>query len=289
MLIPTDGICICTATHFGFGVGLGFGEADGLAESPAEPLPLGEAVACAMPDWVGSGMGGRLWPGACWSRSSWPRTISDTPARASRIGTEKPGRMRRRTDASLATGGGGESARALAIARTALAAQPAGLVTDLDGTLAPIVPVPSEAMLLPVASDALRALAGRLAVVAVITGRAALDARRMLGSAGNQALVIGNHGPRMAGARRSGSRGRGRAGGAGLGHCRPDRAGAGAARRAGRGEGPVGHYPLSAGSGSPGCPGVAAHRVGGGRRRRGRGSRGSPVDRAAPRWPRRQG
>src|SRR5439155_25621195 len=194
MLIPTDGICICTATHFGFGVGLGFGEADGLAESPAEPLPLGEAVACAMPDWVGSGMGGRLWPGACWSRSSWPRTISDTPARASRIGTEKPGRMRRRTDASLATGGGGESARALAIARTALAAQPAGLVTDLDGTLAPIVPVPSEAMLLPVASDALRALAGRLAVVAVITGRAPLDARRMLGSAGSQALVIGNHG-----------------------------------------------------------------------------------------------
>ena len=84
--------------------------------------------------------------------------------------------------------------RALAIAREALAAEPAGLVTDLDGTLAPIVPVPSEAMPHPGVSDALRALRARLAVVAVIAGRAALDARRMLGSAGSHALVIGNHG-----------------------------------------------------------------------------------------------
>src|SRR5438876_9877766 len=109
MLIPTDGICICTATHFGFGVGLGFGEADGLAETPAEPVELGEAVVCAMADWVGSGMGGRLWPGAGWSRSSWPTIINATPARASRIGTAKPGRRRRRTDGSLETGGGRET------------------------------------------------------------------------------------------------------------------------------------------------------------------------------------
>jgi trehalose 6-phosphate phosphatase len=67
-------------------------------------------------------------------------------------------------------------------------------VTDLDGTLAPIVPVPSEAQALPSAADALLGLASQLAVVAVITGRAALDARRMLGRAGNHLMVIGNHG-----------------------------------------------------------------------------------------------
>ncbi len=82
----------------------------------------------------------------------------------------------------------------MAVAAAALATQPAGLVTDLDGTLAPIVPVPSEARPLPGAGDVLLALASRLAVVAVITGRAALDARRILGSAGNHVLVIGNHG-----------------------------------------------------------------------------------------------
>jgi trehalose 6-phosphate phosphatase len=40
----------------------------------------------------------------------------------------------------------------------------------------------------------LHALARRLAVVAVVTGRAALDARRILGGAGSDVLVIGNHG-----------------------------------------------------------------------------------------------
>jgi len=82
----------------------------------------------------------------------------------------------------------------LTIAARTLEERPAGLVTDLDGTLAPIVPVPSRAQLEPGAAEALRALAERLAVVAVVTGRAALDARRMLGSAGSDVLVIGNHG-----------------------------------------------------------------------------------------------
>jgi len=82
----------------------------------------------------------------------------------------------------------------LAIAGGALSASPAGLVTDLDGTLAPIVPIPSAARPVQGTAQALRALAGHLAVVAVITGRAAMDARRILGEVGNEVLLIGNHG-----------------------------------------------------------------------------------------------
>jgi trehalose 6-phosphate phosphatase len=82
--------------------------------------------------------------------------------------------------------------RAISLARAALQHAPAGLLTDLDGTLAPIVSDPMAARPLPAAVDALRALRSRLAVVAVLTGRAAADARRMLG--GDEFLVIGNHG-----------------------------------------------------------------------------------------------
>jgi trehalose 6-phosphate phosphatase len=81
---------------------------------------------------------------------------------------------------------------ALDLARAALAAPPAGLLTDLDGTLAPIVADPPAARALPGAADALAALGRRLAVVGVITGRAAADARRILGR--DDVLVIGNHG-----------------------------------------------------------------------------------------------
>lgn len=110
------------------------------------------------------------------------------------MGTANPGRRRRRTDGSLATGERQEPDRALALAKAALEARPAGLVTDLDGTLAPIVPVPSEARLVPGSEAVLSELARRLAVVTVITGRAAADARRILDDAGDSVLVIGNHG-----------------------------------------------------------------------------------------------
>ena len=187
MLIATEGICIWTATHFGLGVGLAVGDADGRAVG-------GEGVAWAIGVGVGSGIGGRLWPLPGWSRLSCPTMINATPARASRMGTAKPGRRRRRTDGSLATGDGAETDQALALAEEAVAASPAGLVTDLDGTLAPIVTVPSEAALVPGAIEALQALRRRLAVVAIVTGRAAHDARRILGSGGDEVLVIGNHG-----------------------------------------------------------------------------------------------
>lgn len=83
-------------------------------------------------------------------------------------------------------------AAALSLARNALGAAPAGLLTDLDGTLAPIVDDPDGARPLPHAVASLTRLAGRLAVVAVISGRAPDDARRRLGT--DRLLVIGNHG-----------------------------------------------------------------------------------------------
>jgi trehalose 6-phosphate phosphatase len=82
--------------------------------------------------------------------------------------------------------------RALALAQSALAVAPAGLLTDLDGTLAPIVADPDRARPLPDAADALGRVSSRVAIVGVVTGRAAADARRLLGRA--DLLVIGNHG-----------------------------------------------------------------------------------------------
>jgi trehalose 6-phosphate phosphatase len=82
--------------------------------------------------------------------------------------------------------------RALALATAALAEAPAGLLTDFDGTLSPIVADPATSRLVDGAASTLEALAGRLAVVAIVTGRAPLDARRMTGVPG--LLVAGNHG-----------------------------------------------------------------------------------------------
>lgn len=90
----------------------------------------------------------------------------------------------RRTDAPLP--------RALALARAALADAPAGLLTDFDGTLSPIVTDPALARLVDGAAGPLAALAERLAVVAIVTGRAPLDARAMTGVPG--LLIAGNHG-----------------------------------------------------------------------------------------------
>lgn len=89
-----------------------------------------------------------------------------------------------RTDAPLP--------RAIALARDALADAPAGLLTDFDGTISPIVTDPSLARLVTGAHGALAALAERLAVVAIITGRTPLDARRLSGVPG--ILIAGNHG-----------------------------------------------------------------------------------------------
>ena len=89
-----------------------------------------------------------------------------------------------RTDRSLS--------RALELAREALAAEPAGLLTDFDGTLSPIVANPLDARLADGAQAALEALARTLAVVAIVTGREPREARDLVGVPG--VLVLGNHG-----------------------------------------------------------------------------------------------
>jgi trehalose 6-phosphate phosphatase len=85
-----------------------------------------------------------------------------------------------------------ETERTMGLVRAALSRAPAGFLTDLDGTLAPIVSDPTAVALADGASDLLAGLARKLAVVGVITGRAAADARRIAGAP--ELLVIGNHG-----------------------------------------------------------------------------------------------
>jgi trehalose 6-phosphate phosphatase len=70
--------------------------------------------------------------------------------------------------------------------------QPAGLFTDIDGTVSEIAATPSEAFVTERAREALRRLADRVAVVGAVTGRAADDGTRMLDIPG--LLVVGNHG-----------------------------------------------------------------------------------------------
>lgn len=71
------------------------------------------------------------------------------------------------------------------------AARPRGLFTDLDGTLSHIAPTPEAAILLPGVRALLRQASAHFAVVAV-SGRAAFDARRMVGL--DEITYIGNHG-----------------------------------------------------------------------------------------------
>lgn len=66
------------------------------------------------------------------------------------------------------------------------------LYTDIDGTLSPIAATPAEAYLLPGAADALRAISARGIRVVAISGRAAEDARRLVGVEGID--YAGNHG-----------------------------------------------------------------------------------------------
>jgi trehalose 6-phosphate phosphatase len=66
------------------------------------------------------------------------------------------------------------------------------VLSDVDGTLAPIVQDPSEAAVPAETRDLLRALAGRYALVACLSGRRALDARRVVGV--DELAYSGNHG-----------------------------------------------------------------------------------------------
>jgi trehalose 6-phosphate phosphatase len=67
-----------------------------------------------------------------------------------------------------------------------------GIVCDIDGTLAPIAPTPERAAVLPGAVTELERLAAKYSLVACVTGRPALEARRMIPVEGVE--ISGNHG-----------------------------------------------------------------------------------------------
>lgn len=66
------------------------------------------------------------------------------------------------------------------------------LIFDVDGTLAPIVPKPEDAAVPAETQAELRRLGGRYGFVAGLSGRAGVDARRVVGV--DDFLVVGNHG-----------------------------------------------------------------------------------------------
>jgi trehalose 6-phosphate phosphatase len=68
----------------------------------------------------------------------------------------------------------------------------AAVLSDLDGTLAPIVADPGAAAVPDEARDLLERLADRYALVACVTGRRAVEARRIVGS--DAIVYAGNHG-----------------------------------------------------------------------------------------------
>lgn len=67
-----------------------------------------------------------------------------------------------------------------------------GLITDVDGTISPIVDVPDEARVTPRNLELLTQLAVQLPLVAVISGRTAEDVHQRVGLLG--LVYIGNHG-----------------------------------------------------------------------------------------------
>ncbi|MHB8682252.1 MAG: trehalose-phosphatase [Acidimicrobiales bacterium] len=68
------------------------------------------------------------------------------------------------------------------------------VLSDFDGTLAPIVPDPATARPLPEAAPLLRALAERFAVVAVVSGRPVDFLEEHLATAGPQVRLFGGYG-----------------------------------------------------------------------------------------------
>ena len=82
--------------------------------------------------------------------------------------------------------------RAAGALRRLFEARPAGLLTDVDGTISRITRHTNAATVRPVARRALTRLCSELDLVAVVTGRAVERAQRMVGVA--EASYVGNHG-----------------------------------------------------------------------------------------------
>jgi trehalose 6-phosphate phosphatase len=79
-----------------------------------------------------------------------------------------------------------------ALRRLTEAPERAGIFLDVDGTLAPIVERASDAAVPGETRDLLEEIAGRYALVACVSGRAAEDARRLVGLP--QLTYVGSHG-----------------------------------------------------------------------------------------------
>jgi trehalose 6-phosphate phosphatase len=79
-----------------------------------------------------------------------------------------------------------------------LASEPAraGLFLDVDGVLAPIVERPEDARVPDGTREELRRLSGRYALVAVVSGRASEEARRIVGVP--ELAYVGSHGLELA-------------------------------------------------------------------------------------------
>ncbi|HUV72880.1 MAG TPA: trehalose-phosphatase, partial [Anaerolineae bacterium] len=73
-----------------------------------------------------------------------------------------------------------------------LLAQPLALATDFDGTISEIAPTPELASVHPRCRDLLAQLTHKLPLVAVLSGRPAVEVRRLTGIGG--VVYLGNHG-----------------------------------------------------------------------------------------------
>lgn len=73
-----------------------------------------------------------------------------------------------------------------------LANEPAGLLTDIDGTVSRIAATPDEAVVDQPAKDALHRLCGHLELVGVVTGRSAASGESLVKVPG--LTYVGNHG-----------------------------------------------------------------------------------------------
>jgi trehalose 6-phosphate phosphatase len=74
----------------------------------------------------------------------------------------------------------------------AVTRRPRGLFTDIDGTISRLAPTPEAAVLLPGVRELLREACAVLDLVVAVSGRGALDARRLVGL--EDVVYIGNHG-----------------------------------------------------------------------------------------------
>lgn len=92
----------------------------------------------------------------------------------------------------------GMSDRARACVDAVLAARPRALLSDIDGTISAIAPTPDAAVLLPGVRELLRRARAVFDVVAVVSGRTAADARRLVGLP--ELDYLGNHGLEQLGA-----------------------------------------------------------------------------------------